>query len=228
VTEDEGQLDLRKVQPVNDLSAAVAAASTDERLLGPMRQLMGAEPVLMEEKLNYKQMADIPQFLAAIPLRHGDSRFFLHHDWGYYRSQGYPPETLSSVVTIDETREDNGPIRVIPGTHLSDWPLRDPDPAHGNGIVVDGLFDPSDRVAITGAPGSVFLFHSKLLHDSMPNRSGAPRRLMIYSHYPDVLPMEHDIRNRAGRERGRRFEADYAARKACGAYVDRVHHARWA
>src|SRR5262249_32838937 len=132
---DGETLDVRKLQPVNDLSATFQWVSQDERLLGPMRQIMGAEPILMEEKLNYKQRARCPQFLERIEVPEGDDRFFLHHDWGYYRQQGYPKETLSSAITIDDVTHEKGPLRVIPGTHKKDWPLKDPDPAHGLGLV---------------------------------------------------------------------------------------------
>ena len=44
-----------KIQPINDLSLYLSEVSADERLLAPMRATMGDEPVLMEEKLNYKQ-----------------------------------------------------------------------------------------------------------------------------------------------------------------------------
>lgn len=44
---------IRKVQPVNDLSAIITRLSVDPRLVAPMADLMGDDPVLMEEKLNY-------------------------------------------------------------------------------------------------------------------------------------------------------------------------------
>jgi len=50
-----GQQVVRKLQPINDLSEYLRDVSEDPRLLQPMRDLMGCEPVLMEEKLNYKQ-----------------------------------------------------------------------------------------------------------------------------------------------------------------------------
>lgn len=56
---DGGRALVRKVQPVNDLSVTVAQLSSDPRLMGPMSELMDDEPVLMEEKLNYKQVVDL-------------------------------------------------------------------------------------------------------------------------------------------------------------------------
>ena len=55
VESETGQQMIRKIQPINDLSLYLAGISTDERFLGPMRTIMGDEPVLMEEKLNYKE-----------------------------------------------------------------------------------------------------------------------------------------------------------------------------
>ena len=51
----QGQQVVRKIQPINDLSLAFTQAAADERLTGPLRELMDDDPVLMEEKLNYKQ-----------------------------------------------------------------------------------------------------------------------------------------------------------------------------
>lgn len=221
---EDGRLDFRKLQPVNDLSDVIRAASEDERLVGPLRALMGGqEPVLMEEKLNYKQRFDCPEYVERFAPHRGDNHFALHHDWGYYRAQGYPPETLSSSVTIDATTPENGPIRVIPGTHLKDYPLKDPDPAHGSGELADGLFDPDDRVDALAPAGSVMFFHSRLVHDSKPNTTGHPRRLMIYSHYPGSWSFEEDKRNRWGREASRKAEQEYCEKLARGEYRDRFH-----
>ncbi len=57
----------------------------------------GHEPVLMEEKLNYKQLLHQEVDLAPFNTIGTEDSFPLHHDWGYYRQQGYPTETLSSA-----------------------------------------------------------------------------------------------------------------------------------
>lgn len=213
-------VDVRKVQPVNDLESIVQAASGDDRLLAPMRQLMQAEPILMEEKLNYKQTIRCPQLLERFKLHQGISMFALHHDWGYYRANGYPEDTLSSAISLDDTTPQNGPIRVIPGTHRQDWPLKHPDPSSGNGEVLDDLFSATDRVPVIAPAGSVMLFHSKLLHDSCPNETNQPRRVMIYSHYPGRKAMEEDKRNRFGRESGQAVEKQYHLLVEQGAFHD--------
>jgi ectoine hydroxylase-related dioxygenase (phytanoyl-CoA dioxygenase family) len=231
--QDDGQLTLRKIQPVNDLEPAIAAISADERLLAPMRQLMDDEPVLMEEKLNYKQTVDTRGldlgFLRGSSFNAAHSRegFVLHHDWGYYRREGYPENTLSSAVALDDCA-GRGPIRVIPGSHLVDAPLADPDPASGSGIVADGFFDLADLTPVDAPAGSVMLFHAKLVHDSEPNRSGLPRRVMIYSHFPRSHDPSEDPDRRNGpiRVYAQGFETRYREAIERGDYTD-LFHADW-
>jgi ectoine hydroxylase-related dioxygenase (phytanoyl-CoA dioxygenase family) len=222
----DGSLTMRKIQPINDLSATIAAIAHDARLIEPLRQLQADEPVLMEEKLNYKQVVDTRGIDLAFLKRSsfnaelGLEGFLLHHDWGYYRQQGYPENTLSSAIAIDDCA-GRGPIRVIPGSHLVDAPLADPDPASGSGVIRDGFFGP-ERVSIDAPAGSVMLFHAKLVHDSEPNRSGLPRRVMIYSHYPRSHDpaAEPDRRNGPLRRYAQEFEARYAAMLLAGTFRD--------
>ena len=53
------------------------------------------------------------------------------------------------------------------------------------------------------------LFHSLLVHNSRPNVSGRPRRVMIYSHYPAGANMGHDVRNGPNRLREAPWEWEY-------------------
>jgi ectoine hydroxylase-related dioxygenase (phytanoyl-CoA dioxygenase family) len=225
---DDGRVTVRKLQPINDLDPRLAAIATDERLLGPLRLLMGDEPILMEEKLNPKQTLDTRgldlQVLANSSFNRevGLEGFHLHHDWGYYRQQGYPVDTLSSAIVIDDCA-GRGPLRVIPGSHLIDAPLVDADPNSGSGVVADGFFSLHDLVPLDAPAGSVLLFHAKLVHDSEPNRSGQPRRVMIYSHYPRSHDpaADPDRRNGPVREYSRAFEDEYREMVRSGAFEPR-------
>jgi len=213
---DDGTVTVRKIQPINDLDPRLAAIADDERLLGPLRQLMGDEPILMEEKLNPKHTIDTRHVdlsvlaMSSFNREIGMEGFHLHHDWGYYRQQGYPENTLSSAVAIDGCA-GRGPLRVIPGSHLVDAPMADDDPESGSGVVVDGFFSIDDLVPLDVPAGSVMLFHAKLVHDSEPNRSGQPRRVMIYSHYPRSHDPDADPDRRNGpiRAYSREFEQRY-------------------
>jgi hypothetical protein len=219
---DGGRALVRKVQPVNDLSTTMAELATDPRLIGPMSELMDDEPVLMEEKLNYKQVVDLRgQDIDLEPKRDDDEvrdvAWQLHHDWGYYRYNGYPQTTMSSAVALDDC-EGRGPLRVVPGSHLLDVELADPN--SGSGVVARGALGPHpELIPLNMTAGSVAFFHSMLVHDSEPNRSGEPRRMMIYSHYPKSHQPDEDPdrRNRPTRDKARPMEAEYRRLTAAGA-----------
>ena len=174
----------------------------------------------MEEKLNYKQ--PVPEMdLFDVPA--DDDRFPIHNDWAYYQVNGYPKEIVSSAITIDDCHEGNGPIRVFPGTHrrhVEHLRVR-------NGLEVPpGTVDPGTAVSVLAPAGSVLLFHSCLIHTSGPNLSDAPRRMMIYSHYPKAAALGYDIRNGPNRLRESPWEWRYQRLKAQGAFVDPFRIAR--
>ncbi|MEO2005526.1 MAG: phytanoyl-CoA dioxygenase family protein [Candidatus Poribacteria bacterium] len=211
----DGVVVVRKIQPINDLSACFTAVSADERLVGPLGAVMGDDPVLMEEKLNYKQPLLGPVDGIDAPVK--DDSFPIHNDWAYYRSQNYPQGILSSAVTVDECAADSGPLRVWPGSHLTHIEHESMD----NGLqVLPGTLDFDGGVDILAPAGSVMLFHALLVHNSRPNVSGRPRRLMIFSHYPAAADMGADVRNGPTRLRESPYEWEYERRRARGDYVD--------
>lgn len=198
-----GDVVLRKIQPVNDVSPVFTKYSNDERLLRPLRDLLGCEPMLMEEKLNYKQV--LPGNPDVVTGSDEDESFPFHTDIAYYWYDGYPRETLSSAISIDETTEDNGPICVVPGSHCREYPLREGWPP----LIADGAVREEDSIPLLAPAGSLFIFHSALVHASSQNRTAYPRRIMIFSHYPETHPAEYDKRNRPLRVAGQAAEDRY-------------------
>ncbi|MBT3269157.1 hypothetical protein HN371_18580 [Candidatus Poribacteria bacterium] len=211
----DGVVVVRKIQPINDLSVCLTQVAADERLVGPLAALMGDDPVLMEEKLNYKQPLAGP--VDGIEARVMDDSFPVHNDWAYYRAQDYPQGILSSAVSMDACTLDSGPIRVWPGTHREHIEHE----SMSNGLqVTEGSLDFDGGVDVLAPPGSVMIFHALLVHNSRPNVSGRPRRLMIFSHYPKAADMGADVRNGPTRLRESPYEWEYQRRKARGEYVD--------
>lgn len=213
----DGSMMVRKIQPIVDLGLNLARVSEDPRLLAPLAACMGDEPVLMEEKLNYKQ--GVPDLDGGRLLRtpQDDDRFPVHNDWAYYKYNNYPQAIVSSAIAIDDCHADNGPIRVFPGTHkrhVEHLRVR-------NGLEVPpGTVDASAAVPVLAPAGSVMFFHSCLIHTSGPNDSGLPRRLMIYSHYPKAAALGFDIRNGPNRLRESPWEWRYQRMKAAGEFHD--------
>ncbi len=214
----DGTVVVRKIQPIVDLALDLAEFSRDERLLGPMATLMGGEPVLMEEKLNYKQPLRQWTEMELFRIPMDDDRFPIHNDWAYFRHNDYPQDIVSSAIAIDDCKEDNGTIRVFPGTHqrhVEHLRVR-------NGLEVPpGTVEIDAAVPVAAPAGSVMFFHSCLIHTSPPNESDAPRRMMIYSHYPKAANLGYDIRNGPNRLRESPWEWRYQRMKARGEFVDR-------
>lgn len=175
VESDTGAQQVRKIQPVNDLSLYLSTVSEDDRITGPLRRIMGDEPVLMEEKLNYKQPLPDP-----VPDLEGDrpsSSFPVHNDWAFFREQGYPQSILTTGLAIDDLTVANGTMQVWPGTHEEhvdhEWDET------GGWVVPADEYDEADAEVMTVPAGSIMVFHSLLWHSSSPNETDAPRRLQI-------------------------------------------------
>ena len=203
---------VRKIQPINDLSLYLSQISADSRLLDPMRALMNEEPILMEEKLNYKQ--PLPGLSFGFETKPRDTdRFPVHNDWAYYRAQNYPQGIISSAITLDDCPAESGPIRIWPGTHKSHLEHESVD----IGLQVQpGLVDFEGGEDLLLPAGSVAFFSSLLVHNSRPNISEKPRRMMIYSHYPASAKMGVDVRNGPTRLREAPYEWEYTRMKLRG------------
>ena len=65
---------------------------------------------------------------------------------------------------------ENGPLRVVPGTHRSGKLPQD--------VLVDASDDHPDQVIVTGAAGTVVVMNAHLWHGGMENRSDHPRRAL--------------------------------------------------
>lgn len=206
---DEGAV-LLKVQPLADVSPLLEQVSMDDRLLQPMRDLLGCEPLLLEEKLNGKELLDCD--LGGLEVRPAAPAFPFHTDLHYFYLDGYPPETLSSAIAIDDCTRANGALRVVPGSHLREWPLASEWPPY----LDEASFPEFDQVYLECPAGTVVVFHSKLAHASSPNTTTDPRRLLIYSHYPSTHAVEPDVRNRPLREQSQVHEARYVQALADG------------
>jgi ectoine hydroxylase-related dioxygenase (phytanoyl-CoA dioxygenase family) len=211
----QGEQMVRKVQPVNDLSLAFTRAIEDERILNPLRQIMGEDPVLMEEKLNYKQ--PLPNRVETLPIREMDDAFTVHNDWAYYAAHKYPQTVLSSALLLDDCTPDNGPLRIWPGSHRQH--LEHERTADGL-QVLPGLIDHEGGMDMLAGAGSFMIFSVLVVHNSRPNTSGRPRRLMIYSHHPQSFDMPVDVRNGPSRLRESPFERQYMRARERGEFQD--------
>ena len=114
-----------------------------------------------------------------------------HQDNSYHRIE--PADlTLTAWVAIDEATHENGCMRFIPGSHkqglVEHLPL--PDQEHN---LSPAEVDLSTEIAVPCKAGDVALFHTLVLHHSLPNRTDQWRRSFIchYIHPDAQSPTDH-------------------------------------
>lgn len=109
----------------------------------------------------------------------GGSAVEWHQDFAFH------PHTNDDVVAMgiafDDCTVENGSLMVVPGSHVG--PILD---HHQDGAFV-GAIDPetapvdlSRAVPVEVGAGGVSLHHGRTLHGSAVNRSGRPRRLLLW------------------------------------------------
>jgi hypothetical protein len=106
----------------------------------------------------------------------------LHADFVHRRTRG-PWQTLSAMWCISAFTPDNGPLRVVPGSHRVSQPPIDMS-AFGS-----GMGPHPDEVKVVAPAGSVILFNSAdLWHSGTFNYSPTPRLALTAGFAPDAHP----------------------------------------
>lgn len=130
---------------------------------------------------------DYDQFLAKRP-RKGGAKFAWHQDLGYWPRT--PTETLTATVSLalDDAREDNGCLQVVPGSHREPKlrphrPMIRTNPTTGareEGHTLTIELAPEDRiVSLPVKRGSVSVHNERIVHGSPGNSSDRWRRTYI-------------------------------------------------
>lgn len=122
-----------------------------------------------------------------------------HQDFAFWKSEDGMPEdrAVNIAVLIDDTDKDNGPLRVVPGTHrLGLVGVKDDAPRSGNWRnhvaadlehtvpvdVAERLESERGSELITGPAGSVYAFHPSIVHASSSNLSPSRRALLLITY----------------------------------------------
>ncbi len=182
ITENaQGTQTFRQLNLLLDLTRLFKNLAIEELsdLLAP---LMSDNPISIDRtaKLNYKQ--PLPEPIDAIEAGRSDDRYPVHSDWDYYEGT-YPEGIITTIVFLDDTVADSGPLEVWPGTHTTRY---EHDIIEGLGRQVpDDVLDHDAGEQVTGPAGSVLMFDCRMVHSSGPNVSGRPRRFLIYGHAPE-------------------------------------------
>ncbi|WP_433272790.1 phytanoyl-CoA dioxygenase family protein [Actinosynnema sp. CS-041913] len=190
VLEKDGRT-VRGVHGSQRVNADFARLVRDPRLLGPATAVLGGPAYVHQFKINAKKAM------------RGDV-WPWHQDFIFWnRADGMRDARMVNVaVLLDEATDVNGPLLVIPGTHL----LGTLEPAARErprtweshlSADLEYAFDApkiaeltADReiVPIKGEAGAVFLFDPQLVHGSGTNMAPHDRRIVLvtYNHVDNV------------------------------------------
>lgn len=144
----------------------------DGRLMACLRPLIGADIQLQHSKLTTK-----PPVPGAGPYRwHQDFAFFPHTN----------TDLAAVMILLDDATPENGCMQFVPGSHRLGLL---------NHLNAEGHFDECQEswrweeaeglVDITPKAGGISIHHCLMLHGSPPNRSGRPRRGIVYQYRAD-------------------------------------------
>lgn len=158
-----GELLLDTLDPVVDLSPALAELARGPKMQAVLREIYGEPGHLFRDKLIYKP---------AGALGHA-----LHQD--YIAWPGFPRTFLTALIAIDPSTSENGCLEMYAGYHRR-GPLSPTDGDYHD--LPDSLFDPARKVPLPLEPGDVAIFGCFLPHGSGINRSLAQRRHLYFSY----------------------------------------------
>ena len=147
-------------------------------ILDAVEQLIGANLLLHYSKLNMK-----PAELGSV--------VDWHQDVAYYPLTNH--DTLAVLLYLDDTNEENGCLRVLPGRHRAD-PMDHTAEGVFQGRITEPI-DESEPRNLPGKAGTAIFQHGMTPHASVQNRSGRPRRTLIISYRAaDCFPVHIDNR----------------------------------
>lgn len=186
---------LRSVFMVHRLNALYERLAADQRLVKAARQLLGSEVYLHQSRLNLK-----PGF--------SGKEFYWHSDFETWHIEDGMPQmrALSCSVLLHENNEFNGPLLLVPGSHMSYIScVGETPPEHYKASLrrqeygvpdessVRLMVERGGLCAIKGPPGSAVLFDCNALHASNSNISPYSRS--------NLFLVYNSVENRLGRPR---------------------------
>jgi ectoine hydroxylase len=169
--------EVRSIFRIHRQCPSMRRLASDERIAGIVRFLLDDDVYIHQSRLNFK-----PGF--------NGTEFYWHSDFETWHAEDGMPRmrAISASILLTENSEQNGPLMVIPGSHLhflscqGETPedhyraslrkqeVGTPDPESLSRLVAQGGLR-----SIPGKPGQVILFDCNLMHGSNGNITPFPR-----------------------------------------------------
>ncbi len=198
-----GQVVPRRIYNPYDLHADFKNLATDPRLLDCVESLIGANFNLQHSKLNMK-----PPGVGSVVEWHQDLAYFPHTN----------DDLVTLLIYLDDATRANGCLRVLSRHHTHFFDHATPDGKFAGMITEDletGQF--GKPVSLEAPAGSVIFMHCITPHSSHPNRSGQPRRTLIYEYRAsDALPIYYGDMAQIAETKNRPIRGEPARFARCG------------
>lgn len=156
---------LRKITSPSSGQPAFDRLRRDPKVLAAVESCGLVLPQCLIDQVNFK----LPRVGTGFPFHQDES--FLFGD-ALRRVQRFGGVNL--VIALDPSDAENGGFEVLGRTHTGALL----DATYDTSTTNAGLFDESRRVLAPLSPGDALLFHPRLAHGSLPNRSDRTRRLI--------------------------------------------------
>jgi len=168
---------LRSIFEVHKTSSVLARLASDSRLVDVATYLLGSDVYVHQSRLNNK-----PGFRG--------KEFYWHSDFETWHVEDGMPymRALSVSISLTENVETNGPLMLVPGSHLKyvSCPGETPDDHYVESLrrqeygvppdkYLDELVQSGGIATATGPAGSVTFFECNTMHGSSGNISPYPR-----------------------------------------------------
>jgi len=140
----------------------------DSRMAQCMRKMEESEPYGVQTMFYFKPAGARGQAL--------------HQDQFYLRAK--PGTCMATWMAVDRCNEENGCLRVVPGSHL--FPVMCTEKADTDISFTDveiPLPNGMEAVSVIMDPGDVLFFNGTVIHGSLPNSSSGGFRCALIGHY---------------------------------------------
>lgn len=177
VITEPGSGEVRSIFEVHALSGRLARLFRDPRLLEVARQILGSEVYLHQTRINFK-----PGFRGR--------EFYWHSDFETWHVEDGMPRmrALSCSISLTDNSSHNGPLMLIPGSHLEfiacagttpenhyRSSLRKQEYGVPDDTQLARLVEHGGIESFTGSAGGVVFFDCNTMHGSGSNISPAAR-----------------------------------------------------
>jgi hypothetical protein len=171
------------IEPFAHISKPLNDWAHDPRLWNPSKDVVGQEEInLFTEKTTMKRA-------------HTGGTIVLHQDYPYWRNQNkVAHKVMTALIYLDNATIENGCLEVSPGSHRDGMRMgRKMVDGFGSNELDEAKFDLHTLIPVEAEAGAVVFFGAFLVHRSLPNRSSADRRALLYSYQPAGYPSGIEI-----------------------------------